>query len=498
MIGNQGENLVFLLSMPRSGSTLLSLLLGNHPDIHCPPEPWLQLLLAECCIAPDDDQLLFDEYTATLAMGELIRNAVGLAENRIKITKAFLELFSKQCKEDGAVQFASAVYNTCTSQAGKQIFVDKTPRYYHVLDFLDRVYPAARKILLKRNPLDIVLSYRSTWGVPVDEMVGQVATPNTVDFAKGLFELERYASSPRADVFVVAYEDLVSNPESCLRQVCGFLGVDFSPNMLAFHASSALLAAQKASAVGDRKVLRAGRSVDKTSLGKWRSGLSLNEKSRLAAFLGKDLFERYGYQQTIQDLVEDGVEFLPEKESEAMRSTALVACKASSEISSRMGRWAYLIACTDASASELGIAVELLVQRLRGGDTLLRDNVGEVILDLVRRYHLSECDRSERLGEIERLTTYLKTASEQRDWAERTEQLLAQERETSKQMRAWAERTEAQVAQERESTRQTRNWAERTEALLKAEREVSRQMREVMNNRRKLFARLISRRLPHD
>ncbi len=365
-------------------------------------------------MAPDNDQLPFDEYTATLAVGELIRNTVGLAENRITLIKAFQELFSMRSKEDGAAHFASTVYDVCTSQAGKPIFVDKTPRYYHVLEFLDRAYPAAKKILLKRNPLDIALSYKTTWGVPVDEMVGRVATPNTVDFAKGLFELQRYASSQRPDIFVLTYEDLVANPENCLRHVCDFLGVEFSPKMLAFNKNRALLGAQKASAVGDRKVLRAGRNLDKSSLGKWRDGLSLDEKSRLTAFLGKDIFERYGYQRLIQDLVEDGVDFLPEQESEAMRFVALAACETASVISSQMGRWAYVVACAGASVSDFGMAVDLLLQRLKG-DAPLRDSVGDLILDIVRRYHLSEGDRSSRLAEIELLTAALNTASAERE-----------------------------------------------------------------------------------
>ncbi|MBI4530372.1 MAG: sulfotransferase, partial [Candidatus Latescibacteria bacterium] len=42
-IGRQGEHLIFLISQPRAGSTLLQRILGGHPDIHTVPEPWLML-----------------------------------------------------------------------------------------------------------------------------------------------------------------------------------------------------------------------------------------------------------------------------------------------------------------------------------------------------------------------------------------------------------------------------------------------------------------------
>jgi O-antigen biosynthesis protein len=48
LIRPNGEGLVFLLSTPRAGSTLLAAMLGSHSRIACPPEPWLLLPLLAC------------------------------------------------------------------------------------------------------------------------------------------------------------------------------------------------------------------------------------------------------------------------------------------------------------------------------------------------------------------------------------------------------------------------------------------------------------------
>ena len=37
------EQIIFLISQPRSGSTLLQAILGGHPDIHTCSEPWIAL-----------------------------------------------------------------------------------------------------------------------------------------------------------------------------------------------------------------------------------------------------------------------------------------------------------------------------------------------------------------------------------------------------------------------------------------------------------------------
>jgi len=40
---DQGSNLIFILSLPRSGSTLLQRILGGHSQVHTVAEPWLML-----------------------------------------------------------------------------------------------------------------------------------------------------------------------------------------------------------------------------------------------------------------------------------------------------------------------------------------------------------------------------------------------------------------------------------------------------------------------
>lgn len=41
--GGEGENLIFLISQPRAGSTMLQKVLGSHPEIHTVSEPWVAL-----------------------------------------------------------------------------------------------------------------------------------------------------------------------------------------------------------------------------------------------------------------------------------------------------------------------------------------------------------------------------------------------------------------------------------------------------------------------
>ena len=89
-------------------------MLGSHPALSCPPEPWFLLRLSSV-YAPSSHEGWFDDETATVA------------------TRAFL---SPDVFVACARQFAAAAYNTHLQRSGRRIFVDKTPRYYHILEFL--------------------------------------------------------------------------------------------------------------------------------------------------------------------------------------------------------------------------------------------------------------------------------------------------------------------------------------------------------------------------
>ena len=71
-ISPTGANLVFLLSAPRSGSTLLGAMLANHSAVYCPNEPWLLLNLYALFDGRPDAKGSPNENLATVALRELV------------------------------------------------------------------------------------------------------------------------------------------------------------------------------------------------------------------------------------------------------------------------------------------------------------------------------------------------------------------------------------------------------------------------------------------
>lgn len=283
MVSQDGKNLVFIFCLPRSGSTLLSLLLDGHERVCCPPEPWflLKLLTMKQQVNPF---CLYDDKLATFAINEFIDEPTFAAS---------------------AAAFAATAYNARLQETGKTIFVDKTPRYYHVIDEIERTFPQAKKIFLKRNPLDVAWSYKTTWNLDPGMLTGGSVAP-TLDFSLGLFKLQEYFKTPAPDRYVVEYESLVEMPGEILRNLCAFLEIDFQETMLDFSKSKD--ANHKKSVMGDKKI-HATSTIHKSSRDAAIANFSKTDLQKIVSFIGKNIFVDLGYGQTVQALADVKVNF---------------------------------------------------------------------------------------------------------------------------------------------------------------------------------------------
>lgn len=279
MVSNEGENLIFIFSLPRSGSTLLGTILSNNSAAYCPPEPWFLLRLAEVYGEPSSDKI-FDDYYASIGTRSFIKNELFLDSSRA---------------------FAVHIYNSCLAEKGRQIFIDKTPRYYHILSFIDQLFPKAKKIWLKRNPLDVAASYQATWNIGVDILTGKKVEPSSFDLVLGLSSLEKYFSDKSQDKYQVKYEDIVTNPLHQIRQICCFCGIPFHDEMIYYGKNDELLNSIKDSFVGDKLILK-HKTVQSDSQRTWQRTLSKDAVNQLVTLIGFDTFARIGYEHTAQEL----------------------------------------------------------------------------------------------------------------------------------------------------------------------------------------------------
>jgi Sulfotransferase family len=269
----------FLLGLPRSGTTLLAHLLQQHPDITAPPEPWLMLAL-------DALGKVDRSHPADAAL-------VGMATD---------EFFGRIDRTAACRALSDAAYSQYLAAAGKCCFIDKTPRYWMAIDFIDTLYPEAPRIVLLRNPYAIAASLKSTWNITLlPESCPPAQSSYLADLVLGLPALA--ARCDRVKTQVVRYETLVAGPAEEVRRVVTGLGHDPAGITPTTIEKTDYL---KSGNFGDRKILEK-KTVDDRSIDAWRSELSLEEMQAVTDMVGAELLIALGYAQELQRAQEAGV-----------------------------------------------------------------------------------------------------------------------------------------------------------------------------------------------
>jgi hypothetical protein len=236
---------IFLLSLPRSGSTLVQRVLAAHPDVETATEPWLLLPHLYAL----RDRGIATEYTHPAAVRAL-REFIG-------------RLPAGQADYDAAIrEFALTLYDKAAQGPGTY-FLDKTPRYHFVVPELYRTFPDARFVFLWRNPLAVVASIAETW------CKGRWNVGRWRADLDGAVSLVEAFEQRRDDVVAVRYEDLVTGGQDAWAPLFSHLGLEFDPELLVAFADVRL-----EGEMGDPTGRHRYRSIVAEPVEKWRRTLA--------------------------------------------------------------------------------------------------------------------------------------------------------------------------------------------------------------------------------
>jgi hypothetical protein len=199
------DRLLFVISPPRAGSTLLQQMLGSHSEIYTHPEPHLITPLAYLGYHGTVDKAPYDHINGAEAM----RSFVGALPH------------GEEDYLDALRAYANTLYGRMLEPSRRRYFLDKTPAYATVLPFLAKLYPAAKYIVLTRHPLAVMSSYANSFFVG-DWHAAHKFNPVLETYVPAMAKLIREARVP---LLQVGYETLVTAPEAHLERIFHFLGL---------------------------------------------------------------------------------------------------------------------------------------------------------------------------------------------------------------------------------------------------------------------------------
>lgn len=194
---------IFIVGLPRSGSTLVEQILAAHPEIEATEElPYMRAIA--------NDLALAGGYPASLA-----------------------KMGPEQFTTIRARYFGEAAAHR---RRGLPFFVDKAPANWQQIPLIVAAFPEARIIDARRAPLDCGFSnYTQRFGRGHEfayslEGIGH-------HYRVYAETMQAVAESWPGRVQRIDHEALVDNPEQETRRLLAYVGVDFDPACLAFHES---------------------------------------------------------------------------------------------------------------------------------------------------------------------------------------------------------------------------------------------------------------------
>jgi len=268
-----GENLIFIISQPRSGSTLLQRVLFGHPDVQTAAETWLMLHQAY--------SLRHNGVTAEYNSHFAYKCVEEFMENYTHGTEVYLNAIR---------EWARTIYQDAIQKHNKRYFLDKTPRYFFIIPELYQLFPRAKFVFLLRNPLAVLSSELTTyvkgnWPILGVFNADLVAAPEWI-----LNGIELVGN----DGYVIHYEHFVSDPENSIRALCGYLGLDFHEQMLDYSSTP-----KPKGRYNDPVGINQHTRPSAGSVDKWKNMLaddqSLYFAQRYLDNLGPDTITRFGY-----------------------------------------------------------------------------------------------------------------------------------------------------------------------------------------------------------
>jgi hypothetical protein len=218
----------FICGATRSGTTLLRLMLDSHPELAIPGETHFIVPMIR---AMKKRKLSADELAELIISGDRWGD-FKLSEDELRGRFGAL---SPLTAADAVREF----FNLYASKQRKVRWGDKTPGYVQRMRLIQRVLPEARFVHIIRDGRDVALSVvPRSWG------------PATVAAAaenwKRRIDRARRQAPHLAHYLEVHYEDLISDTEGVLRQVCEFIELEFDPVMLSYHERAEERLAEKA------------------------------------------------------------------------------------------------------------------------------------------------------------------------------------------------------------------------------------------------------------
>lgn len=217
---------IFVVGLPRTGTTLVERILASHPQIDSADETFF-MQVAVATLSNTRGQSLADtlKAAADISSDALANHYLHAVEYRI----------------------------------GEQpMFVDKYPFNFHYLGLIARAIPNAKIVLLERDPMDACVAMFKQPYFKYSYRLDDLA-----DYYLAYRRLMAHWDAVIPNIHILKYEELIGNTSSEIDRLLSFVGVEVDPVCYRFYEQGGASATASSVQIRER--------VHSRSVGKWRN-----------------------------------------------------------------------------------------------------------------------------------------------------------------------------------------------------------------------------------
>lgn len=273
----------FIVGRERSGTTLLQMLLDNHPSVVMPTEsPFIKHLYRKYAKRDTWSEKIILEFYKDL-LDEPYLSLWDIDREKLKASLLALgekASFASLCK---------TVYLHSLSAKGKhnvQLIGDKNPQYSLFIPQLIGVFPNAKFIFITRDHRDQVMSMMK---VNFEKKIVASLAYRWKHFNR---EIDKCRKKYPGQFYSLKYEDLVQRPQEQLKAITQFLGIGYTDAMLDSSSRASFYVSSNALVRDHHKSLL--KPIDPGMIERWKEEMS-EDDVRMTDHVVGDAAEQFGY-----------------------------------------------------------------------------------------------------------------------------------------------------------------------------------------------------------
>jgi tetratricopeptide (TPR) repeat protein len=232
--GNPTAEPIFVLGMPRSGTTLVERILSSHSDVQ--------------------------------SAGEL--QDFGLSVKKLSQTQTPHVLDTQTLSKAYELDFnqlGSTYLNATRVITGShKHFIDKLPFNFFYIDLITKALPNAKIICMLRDPMDTCIgNYRQLFTINNPYYAYSLDLLDTAKFYSRFYKLMQHFSALHSNIKLVKYEELVAQPEQQIKELVSFCNLEWQAQCIDFHLNT--------SPVSTASKVQVRQPLNNKAIGRWKA-----------------------------------------------------------------------------------------------------------------------------------------------------------------------------------------------------------------------------------